>query len=396
MMTTSKGLGLYIHIPFCVEKCKYCDFLSFPAMGKEYHLEYIKSLIKEIEYYGRLYHNKYLVDTVFIGGGTPSLLDAALIAEVMTAVRANFNIKGNPEVTIESNPKTLTESKLNTYLESTINRLSIGAQSLDNGLLKTMGRIHSGDDFLENYKLARKCGFTNINIDFMFSIPGQTIDLWRKSLNAVLTLEPEHISFYSLQLEEGTPFFQMFMDGEFVEICDETDREMYYLALKTLKEMGYTHYEISNAAKDGFECKHNLKYWSLAEYLGLGLGAHSYMDGVRFSNLRALDSYIEVGRQKGNGSNETMNSISNSPFVDWIHRNTKQDDISEYIFTGLRKMQGIDLSDFNHRFGRGIDSIYGKEIQKLINDKLVEIVDGNLRLTAKGIDISNKVLAEFV
>ena len=381
MMTTNKALGLYLHIPFCVQKCKYCDFLSYPGMDHEKQVSYANDLINEIEYYGELYHNKYYVDTIFIGGGTPSLMEEALTDKIISAVRANFLVEEEAEVTIESNPKTLTRDKLAAYLEAGINRLSIGAQSLDDRLLKFMGRIHKAGDVIDTYRLARECGFQNINLDLMFAIPGQTMELWQSSLEQVIELGPEHVSFYSLQLEEGTPFFQMFKEGIFTEISDELDRQMYHWALKKLGNRGYTHYEISNAAREGFACRHNLKYWSMDDYLGLGLGAHSFIDGCRFSNETDINAYI--------GADPNRIAV-------WSHHNTEKDNISEYIFTGMRKMQGISLCDFQNRFGKELQEIYPEETQRFLKESLIKIEEGHLRFTLKGIDLSNHVLSDFV
>ncbi|MEL7657149.1 MAG: radical SAM family heme chaperone HemW, partial [Bacillota bacterium] len=277
--------------------------------------------------------------------------------------------------------------KLKTYLDSGINRLSIGAQSLDEGLLHYMGRVHSKEDLISNYHLARDCGFQNINLDLMFAVPGQTMDMWMDTLKKAVDLESEHISFYSLQLEEGTPFYQLFEEGRLKETDAELDRNMYHEALKYLKGRGYQHYEISNAAKAGYQCRHNLKYWSMDNYLGLGLGAHSYLDGVRFSNVTDLKRYIELNN---------IEKASFSPFVEWSHINSKEENISEYLFTGMRKMQGICLDDFKDRFGMNLESLYGDILKKYQELKLLEIIDGKLRFTEKGIDISNRVLAEFV
>lgn len=385
MMTINKketapreALGLYLHIPFCIRKCNYCDFLSFGGISKEDQKAYFQSLLCEIKNYSDVYSNKYYVDSIFIGGGTPSLAEESLISVMLAAVRDCFTVDMNAEISIEANPKTLTKSKLNTYLDAGINRLSIGAQSFDDKLLSRMGRIHSAEDFLKNYSLARECGFRNINIDLMFAIPGQTIQIWMDTLERAIVLEPEHISFYSLQLEEGTPFFFMFQDGSLKEIDDELDRDMYHDAVKTLKYGGYEHYEISNAARAGFQCRHNLKYWSMDDYLGLGLGAHSFMDGMRFSNITDLKEYIL------------------KPRVQWRHMNTKEDNISEYLFTGMRKIRGIELADFKERFGSGLEDIYDGVLKKYQQNRLIEIVDGYLRFTENGIDISNRVLAEFV
>lgn len=371
-------MGLYLHIPFCIRKCNYCDFLSFGETEKEIHTTYVKALVSEIEHYGDIYHNKYYVNTVFIGGGTPSLLDKSLMIELIQAIKDRFDLAADAEFTIESNPKTLTEEKLETFLNSGINRLSIGAQSFDDRLLTYMGRIHSSHDILNQYELARRCGFQNINLDLMFAIPGQTMEIWLRTLAMAIKLKPEHISFYSLQLEEGTPFFSMFEEGSLKEIDDELDRSMYHESLRLFKENGYHHYEISNAALTGRSCRHNLKYWSFEDYLGLGLGAHSFIEGTRFSNVTDLNQYIK------------------KPQVEWEHKNTKDDSISEYLITGMRKMSGINLEDFKIRFGVSLESLYGKLLKKYQNDGLLNISDGWLCFTEKGIDISNKILAEFV
>lgn len=375
-----KNLGIYIHIPFCFRKCNYCDFLSFGESSERQHETYFHALIKEINHYGNLYGNEFYVDSVFVGGGTPSLVNEALIADVMSAIRAHFNILENAEITIESNPKTLTKSKLISYLKAGINRLSMGVQSLDENLLQYMGRIHSPKDFIQNYYLARECGFTNMNVDLIFAVPGMSMDIWLDTLKRVIDLQPEHISFYSLQLEEGTPFFRDFEAGKLVEIDDELDRQMYWKSIHRLNEANYLHYEISNAAKSGFECKHNLKYWSLDDYLGIGLGSHSYIQGKRFSNITDFETYLKADED----------------WTEWIHENTLQDDISEYLITGMRKIEGIELKDFQNRFGKSLELLYEKEIDKFITEELLEIKEGNIRFTPRGIDISNKILSEFV
>lgn len=377
-----KALGIYLHIPFCLQKCNYCDFLSFGGSSEEAQTEYIQSMVREIAYHGEVYRNRYYVDSIFIGGGTPSLIEASLIADLMTAIKDNFTIDPMAEITIESNPKTLTAEKLNKYLELGINRLSIGAQSFNESILKFMGRAHSAKDFFDSYSLARKCGFQNINIDIMFGIPGQTKEIWSETFDQALDLEPEHLSFYSLQLEEGTPFFKMYEAGKLKETDEQLDRDMYHYALNALKRRGYEHYEISNASKVGYECRHNLKYWSMEDYLGIGLGAHSYLDGLRFSNHRKLGEYIKA---------KTL-----SAYIQWQHENAKEENISEFLFTGMRKMKGIDLKDFRQRFGIALESLYGEVLQKYQELNLLEIKEGYIRFTEQGIDISNRVLAEFV
>lgn len=385
--TPRKSLGLYLHIPFCVRKCNYCDFMSFGDVTPKDQGAYFEALRKELQLHAKVYGNTYIVDSIFLGGGTPSLPEESLISELIAAVYDSFSISDAAEVTIESNPGTLTKRKLNAYLASGINRLSMGVQSFDDRLLTYIGRIHTAGDALNNYELARSCGFWNINLDLMFAIPGQTMDIWRHTLDQTFRLEPEHISFYGLQLEEGTPFFKMLKEGDLKAADDDTDRDMYHYAVKVLAQNGYNHYEISNAAKIGFESRHNLKYWSMNDYLGIGLGAHSFMEGTRFSNLSNLKSYLEAAAADGSCDN---------PFIEWTHENSKEDNISEYLFTGMRKCSGIGLADFREQFGIELFELYGEALKKHGEQGLVEIRKGFLRFTAKGMDISNMVLAEFV
>ncbi len=391
-----KSLGLYLHIPFCIQKCNYCDFLSYGGIEKEKQAAYIQSLIKEIECYSTLCHNQYYVDSIFIGGGTPSILNENLIKELMTSVKSCFNIDTNPEISMECNPKTLTENKLKTYQELGINRLSIGAQTFHGKLLNEMGRVHSANDFFENYTLARICGFQNINIDLMFSIPAQTMTIWKETLEQAILLKPEHISFYSLQIEDGTPFFKQFQEGSLIAIDDELDRKMYHDALDLLKYNGYQHYEISNASKEGYQCMHNLKYWSMEDYLGLGLGAHSFVNGTRFSNVTDLNRYIQIG-MSNNENNKNLEAYS--PFVAWHHKNSKDETISEFLFTGMRKREGIDLKEFERRFERHLEDVFSANwyrLQRYIDEGYLIKSDENMRFTIKGIDISNTILTEFV
>jgi len=387
--TPRQALGLYLHIPFCIRKCNYCDFLSFGGTSAEEQKAYFRTLIRQIKHYSDIYSNKYYVDSVFIGGGTPSLVEERLIHELMSAVRNSFAVDKNAEISIESNPKTLTKNKLDTYLDAGINRLSMGAQSFDEKLLNFMGRVHSAEDILANYTLARACGFRNINLDLMFAIPGQTMQIWMDTIKQAIELAPEHISFYSLQLEEETPFFSMFQEGRLKETEEELDRDMYHEAVKILKGGGYRHYEISNAAKDGYECRHNLKYWSMDDYLGLGLGAHSYLGGMRFSQIEKLPAYTEAAFR-----NEKDRSIAA-----WEHRNARQEDISEYIFTGMRKLEGISLIDFETRFEQSIEDVYSANwhrVKKYIDEGYIVKSAANMHFTIKGIDISNTILTEFV
>ena len=379
-MKTNK-LGLYIHIPFCVKKCSYCDFISFEGCDDSLQSAYAKELIKEIKNYGSLYDNRFEIDTIFFGGGTPSLLEENLISEILESIHNSFHVDEHAEITLEANPGTLTAGKLKTYLTAGVNRLSIGVQSLNDVMLKQLGRIHNTKEFLENYDLAREAGFKNINIDLMFAIPGHDLMIWANTLKSAIRLAPEHISFYSLQIEENTGFYDMLKKGEIQQVPDIVDRDMYHLAIELLKEPGYQHYEISNAAKKGSECRHNLKYWSMENYLGLGLGAHSFIDGLRFSMTENLETYLSGEKVK------------------WQHMNSLSDNISEYIFTGMRKTEGIDLLDFRKRFGKDIFEFYPQQklaIAQYVRDDLIELKDDFMKFTISGFDISNRILSEFV
>lgn len=366
-----KTLGIYIHIPFCLSKCNYCGFYSRGGASTAEQQLYIESLAGDIKTYSSLYGSRYLVDTVFIGGGTPSILDAAAIGQVLDTLRAHFEIAEDAEITIESNPKTLTEQKLIAYRRAGVNRLSIGLQSFDESCLKTLGRVHTVRDFVENFQMARASGFDNINVDLMFAIPGHTMEIWEDTLGRAIALAPEHISFYSLQIEEETPFYDMFMAEEFDQIPDDVDRDMYHTAIRRFKEAGYEHYEISNCAKPGRQCRHNLKYWSMEDYLGIGSGASSYVDGIRFTQ----------------------------PPLSALHENGFSDDAAEFVFTGLRKTSGISLEEFKERYGRAFWKVFADRRSALSSyfesGQLVE-EDGILRLTEEGFDISNAIMAIFV
>ncbi len=366
-----KSLGIYIHIPFCLSKCNYCGFYSRGGTSSAEQESYIESLIGDIKTYSSLYSSRYLVDTVFIGGGTPSILEAGLVGKVLAALRAHFDIAEDAEITIESNPRTLTEEKLTAYRQARINRLSIGLQSFDENCLKTLGRVHTVQDFVGNYQMARACGFDNINVDLMFAVPGHTMEIWEDTLERTIALAPEHISFYSLQIEEETPFYDLFMAGEFDQVPDDVDREMYHTAIRRFKKAGYEHYEISNCAKPGRQCRHNLKYWSMEDYLGIGSGASSYVDGIRFTQ----------------------------PPLSSFHENGFADDTAEFVFTGLRKTSGICLETFKERYGRDFWKVFADRRSALSpyfeSGQLVE-EDGILRLSEEGFDISNAIMAIFV
>ncbi len=386
-----KHLGLYIHIPFCIKKCNYCDFLSIGGMCEKEHALYIDALSAELEYHA---DKGVLLDSVYIGGGTPSLLEPDLIALILLKVRDCFNLDEGAEITIEANPGLLDFHRLKAYRELGINRLSIGAQSLNDTLLDFMGRVHNSDTFINNFLLARESGFENISIDLIFAIPGQHFGLWMDSLNKVISLNPEHISFYSLQIEAGTPFFRLWENGIMKSVEEEVDRRMYHEAVNRLEDSGYHHYEISNAARPGYESRHNLKYWSMDEYLGIGLGAHSYINGMRFSNETDFEKYLSISSEMS----EKRTPSGDNPWVAWRHENTRKDDISEFLFTGLRKIDGISPLVFQQKFGVPLIEVYEESISKHRKSGLLEINKeaDRLRLTAKGLDLFNQVLVDFV
>ena len=363
-----KSLGIYIHIPFCVRKCKYCDFLSGPA-GTETKVSYIEMLLKEIEQYERILKERQ-TNTIFFGGGTPSILEGDAIVRIMEKLKELGNISETAEISIEANPGTVTEKKLRLWKQAGINRISFGLQSADNSELKQLGRIHTWEEFEANYHLARTCGFKNINVDLMSALPGQTVDTWRETMEKVTALEPEHVSAYSLIIEEGTPFYEVYDKHPELLPTEEEERAMYYETKTFLASKGYERYEISNYAKKGYECRHNLSYWERVDYLGLGLGAASLLGNVRKSNQTELVEYL-----KGNfsGEEEVLDETAA---------------MEEYFFLGLRKMQGVNWVPYQKQ--------YGKTVEKLTAEKLIELDGNRIRLTELGIDVSNYVLAEFL
>jgi putative oxygen-independent coproporphyrinogen III oxidase len=379
-------LGLYIHIPFCAKKCDYCDFLSGPA-SEEQIKAYFDALLAEIESYQGL-TQPYIVPTLFIGGGTPSVVHPSYIEATLNKISQVFQIdRSNLEATIEINPGTVTREKLEAYKKCGINRISFGLQSARNEELKLLGRIHTYEQFEQNYKLARELGFENINIDLMSALPGQTLDSWEATLNKIIALNPEHISAYSLIIEEGTPFYNRYGEGskEADNLPDEeTDRIIYHRTKEILQNNGYRRYEISNYAKPGYECRHNLSYWIGTEYLGIGLGAASLLDGRRFSNLQDREQYVRL-------------CISEALSIRCDDRLLSQEErMEEFMFLGLRVCSGISKLEFINRFGTAIETIYGPILQSLKEKKLIEIKQDNIKLTEYGIDVSNQVLAEFL
>lgn len=375
---------LYIHIPFCVKKCAYCDFLSGPAKDEEI-IEYVNALCMEIESYQEM-SKEYLVDSIFFGGGTPSILEETQITQIITSIRHVFEIKQEAEITIECNPGTVTKQKLSTYKSLGINRLSFGLQSTDNEELKKLGRIHTYEEFLNNFHLARELGFNNINVDIMSALPGQTLESYCKTLNEIIQINPEHISAYSLILEEDTPFYKMYgEDGKYKDLIpsEEVDRLMYHETKRLLKAAGYERYEISNYAKEGYACRHNVGYWKRREYLGIGLGASSLINGERYHIDNELTNYLE-GCRNPQGLRKD------------IQRLTKKEEIEEFMFLGLRLVEGIKKSEFNNIFHEKIEDIYQNEISKLSDENLIDVDKEKIYLTELGFDLSNQVFTEFL
>ena len=385
MIDVPNSLGIYIHIPFCARKCRYCDFSSFPVNDPDVHREYIQKVIYELRVRRASFsaaRDIPAADTIYIGGGTPSLIEASLITELLDAVYTTYDVTEDAEITIEVNPGTTDLEKIRQYRAAGINRLSVGAQSFSAETLAFLGRIHSPDDTIRCIDDARVAGFGNIGLDLIFGVPGQGLAGWEKDLEAAAAMEPAHISFYSLQIEEGTPLYEDFMHGR-VEAVDEIeDRRMYHAAREYLAEQGFAHYEISNSAKPGYESRHNLKYWSMRPYAGFGAGAHSYFGGRRFSNKPGLTEY--------------MGAKDDSEMIDQAHENSMSDNMSEFIFLGLRRTAGIELSRFSELFGKDFLELYREETERLIGRGLLELCGDALRLTALGLDLANSVFMEFV
>lgn len=430
-----KELELYLHIPFCVKKCNYCDFLSAPA-EEETRAAYVDALLEEIR--GFEDPEDYEVVTVFFGGGTPSILPGQEIFRIMEALREKFSFRKGAEITLEANPGTVDKEKLSCYKKAGINRLSFGLQSADAEELKKLGRIHTWEQFLDSYKLARQAGFTNINVDLMSGLPGQTVDSWKKSLIAIANLDngygrdgdgskgPEHLSAYSLILEEGTPFYER---QDSLDLPDEdSERIMYECTHEVLERFGYHQYEISNYARDGKECRHNVGYWTGVPYLGFGLGASSLWGNVRYHNTRKLKTYLETPDQlKKFHERFTEADRKSSERIDHSAKHdiganheisadyenaaapgetigirildevlSKKDREAEFMITGLRMIRGISKSDFAERFGETVESVYGKVIRNYRDKQLLKDENGRIFLTRRGISLSNLVMADFL
>ncbi|ELC8359982.1 oxygen-independent coproporphyrinogen III oxidase [Clostridium perfringens] len=373
-------ISLYIHIPFCAQKCLYCDFPSFASKD---HLRkaYIEALNKEIISL-REKHNNLEINTIFIGGGTPSVLEADELECLLKEV-AKLNIAKDIEYSMECNPGNLTEEKLEVMKKYGVNRISMGLQAKQDNLLKGLGRIHNYKTFKENFLLAKKVGFNNINVDLMFGLPNQRLNEWEETLREIISLEPAHISAYSLIIEEGTAFYNLYENDKLKLPTEEEERKMYHLAKKILEENGFNQYEISNYAKERKECRHNLAYWNMDNWIGVGSAAASYINGKRIKNISSVEEYINSINEKGEAVEEIIN-------------NSKNDNIEEFMFMGLRKINGIDENEFKKRFSMNINDVYGEILNKYIDEGLLIRESGRIFLSEKGIEISNVIMADFL
>ena len=379
-------MKLYIHIPFCIRKCAYCDFLSAPA-DQDTIGQYMECLEKQLVMQAASFREK-VVDTIFIGGGTPTILRIGQLEHLLAAVREHFSLTDDAEITVEANPGTITAGKARALAEVGVNRVSLGLQSASEQELRLLGRIHTYDDFLRSYGLVREAGIRNVNVDLMSALPGQTITSYEKTLHQVLSLHPEHISAYSLIIEEGTPFYEQYRAdeklrdaGEEPQILpsEESERAMYELTGSLLAEYGYERYEISNYAKEGYECRHNIGYWTGEEYLGLGLGTSSYIEETRFCNTSVLSEYLkEVFAPRE------------------VQHLSKNERMAEFFYLGLRMTEGVAKADFVRRFGLSAETVYGDVLKDLIAQELLADTGTRYRLTPFGRDVSNQVLYRFL
>lgn len=374
-------LGLYIHVPFCAQKCYYCDFNSYKINSNQ-KKEYLINIEREMKFYKEEFKDKCF-DTVFFGGGTPSILTVDELQELVNNINENFNIKKDAEITIECNPGTINREKLEAMKKMGINRLSIGLQATQNYHLKSIGRIHTYEEFEKNYYDALDIGFENINIDLMYALPNQKTQEWKDTLDKIIKLNPSHISAYSLILEEGTKLYDMYQNKEFELLDEDTDINMYNYTIDTLKRHGYNQYEISNYSKENLECKHNIIYWKCDNYLGLGPGASGFIGNTRYSNIEDICEYNKCIMQNIRPVSEEIEL-------------TKKDKIEEFIFMGLRMNEGINVDIFKERFDTDFYDIYQEVMDKLVKRELVRFDGKNISLTQKGREISNSVFIEFL
>lgn len=374
-----KNISLYIHIPFCDQKCYYCDFPSFAGKGGLKN-KYLKALVKEID--EKLVNNKYIIDTIFVGGGTPSSLSADEL-EILLSKVSTLNFAQNIEYTVECNPGSITKDKLIVMKKYGVNRLSMGLQAIQNTLLRDIGRIHSFEVFKENFLLARECGFNNINVDLMFGLPSQKLLEWEESLKGISELNPEHISAYSLIIEEGTPFDRMYEENKIKLPDEDIERDMYHSAKNILESYGFNQYEISNYAKKDFECRHNIAYWEMKDWIGVGSAASSYIEGTRITNVYEIEEYIKRSENNQNLAIEE-------------NKNSENENIEEFMFMGLRMIKGIDEDEFLRRFKKPVSDFYAEIIERYIKQDLLVKENKRLFLSEKGIEYSNKVMSDFL
>lgn len=376
-----KDLGLYIHIPFCIKKCAYCDFLSWSG-DKDQKEEYVRNLEQEIRSY-KTFAADYQVSTVYFGGGTPSILETGQIERIMGALRQTFRIEKKAEITLEMNPGTARKEKLKVYRQLGINRLSIGIQSVKNENLKLLGRIHTYEDFLESYHMARKAGFDNISGDLISSLPGQTLEEWKEELEILIRTPLEHLSVYQLIIEEGTEFYERYGEHEELLPDEETSREIYLWTGEYLENQGFRQYEISNYARAGKESRHNLRYWERKDYLGLGLGAASMIRNMRMSNTRDWEKYRTGCRDPRKIREE----------VEFLEEPRQ---IEEFMFLGLRKTRGVSRKEFRRTFGKDLDLIYEKTLKKYLENGMLQESGDRIFLSEEGILLSNQIFADFL
>jgi len=374
-----KEIGIYIHIPFCKKKCNYCDFISFNCNDDKIIEDYIKQLVLELKENMENISQKYNVTTIYIGGGTPSYIKEMYIEEIITEIKKYVSVE-NTEITIEVNPGTSNLEKLKSYIKMGINRVSIGAQTTNNMLLKAIGRVHTYEQFETTYLDAKRAGFQNINVDLMIGLPNQTVNDVKKDLEKIIMLKPTHISVYSLILEENTKLEKQVLTGKLVLPDEEIERKQYWLVKQQLENNGFEHYEISNFALNGYKSKHNINCWNQKEYIGIGLAAHSYLNNLRYSNTEILEIYLK-----------------DSKFKKQIHeKQTKKEQMKEFMLLGLRKIQGVRISEFKNKFVQNPIFYFKSELNDLVNKDLIMIEDDYIKLTNKGIDLANIVWEKFV
>jgi len=388
-----KKLSLYVHIPFCKSKCAYCDFLSFPGTTASYHINYTNAICNEIRMY-KPFADRYKVETIYFGGGTPTYPDESIIEMIYNAIQSVFEVSEMAEITIEANPGTIKYTDMLAFKRYGFNRVSIGMQSADDECLRKLGRIHTFEEFLDGYEDVRRAGFQNVNVDVMTGIPGQTIHSMVDTLTRVTELSPEHISAYSLQVEDGTPLAE---DEELLGELpgDAADRRMYAMTKQILGAAGYSRYEISNYAREGYRSRHNMVYWTGGEYIGFGLGSASYFRGERLTNTKDYQSYVDICSEISDAGYLTYEEVSRKLREETITMYV-DNRMEEYMFLGLRMTAGVSKKEFKQRFGRDMLDIYGSVINKYVSGGFMEVTSDRVRLTDKGIDVSNVILADFL